>query len=175
MDVMKELEGMAFGLTDGVICFLGILIGVAAATNDANTVIIAGIVGGIANSFGNAVGFYTSQEMERGIQTNDKKNGKETQIHSKKEVVMNAVFSFLGTLFVLVVLIIPFFLLQLMPAIAMSFALGMIILFALGAYASRLVEESWFMTGFRFAFLGILAAIVGFLVGDVVGAMLVKK
>lgn len=61
------LEGASFGLADGIICFLGIILGVAEATKDVKLVIISGIVGGIADAFGNSFGFFISQRTERGV------------------------------------------------------------------------------------------------------------
>ncbi|MCW4019635.1 MAG: VIT1/CCC1 transporter family protein, partial [Candidatus Bathyarchaeota archaeon] len=61
------VEGLAFGLADGIICFLGIIIGVAEATQDVRMVMISGIVGGIADALGNSFGFFISQSTERGV------------------------------------------------------------------------------------------------------------
>ena len=83
------------GMMDGLITLLGILMGVGAATGDAQLVIISGLVGGIANSFGTSVGFYTSEQAERGqqIEFYKKKRNvkiKETSryIHSKTEIYL---------------------------------------------------------------------------------------
>ena len=67
------MEGVAFGLTDGIICFLGIIIGVAEATQNVRLVVIAGIVSGIADALGNSIGFFVSQSTERGVQIHHKK------------------------------------------------------------------------------------------------------
>lgn len=167
MDVKKELEGMAFGMADGVICFLGILIGVAAATGSAKMVIIAGAIGGIADAFGNSIGFYISQSMERGIQTYEKKKKDHTtRVNTYKEVVMNAVFSFIGTIIVLVLLMAPFFLASLDLAIKISFFLGITTLFLLGVYVSKLMDEKPLKMGIEFAIIGIIGALLGYAVGE---------
>ncbi|MCW3993915.1 MAG: VIT1/CCC1 transporter family protein [Candidatus Bathyarchaeota archaeon] len=63
-----RLEGIAFGLADGLIMCLGLIIGVAEVTSDTRFVIITGIIGGFANAFGNSIGFFMSQSAERAIQ-----------------------------------------------------------------------------------------------------------
>lgn len=42
-----RLEGIAFGLADGLIMCLGLIIGVAEVTSDTRFVIITGIIGGL--------------------------------------------------------------------------------------------------------------------------------
>ena len=56
-----RLEGIAFGLADGLIMCLGLIIGVAEVTSNTRLVIITGIIGGFANAFGNSIGFFMSQ------------------------------------------------------------------------------------------------------------------
>jgi hypothetical protein len=89
-----HLEGFAFGMTDGIICFLGIIIGVAQATQDPVMVIIAGIVGGVADAFGNSIGFLISQITEQSIQKHQKENlGQEVRVHTQREVIFSGIFS----------------------------------------------------------------------------------
>jgi hypothetical protein len=78
------IEAISFGLTDGIICFLGIIVGVAAATRNPTLVIVATISGGIADALGNSVGFFVSQSTERAKKIHDvRDHGIETQIHTK--------------------------------------------------------------------------------------------
>ena len=57
------MEGAAFGLADGIICCLGLIIGVAEATINfpalerRSIILASGILGGLANAFGNSIGF----------------------------------------------------------------------------------------------------------------------
>ena len=165
-NVKSEFEGLAFGLADGVICFLGILIGVAAATSNTNIVIIAGVVGGIADAFGNSIGFYISQAMERGIQTHRKKEKKhEVYVHSYSEVVMNASYSFIGTLIVLAILLAPFLFFDLKTAAIMASVVAAVLLFVLGVYVSTLMGESALKTGTEFAAIGIIGALLSYAIG----------
>lgn len=65
------MEGVAFGLADGIICCLGIVIGVAEATINLpllerrSLILASRILGGL---FGNSIGFFLSQETERSVQ-----------------------------------------------------------------------------------------------------------
>jgi hypothetical protein len=77
------LEGIAFGLADGLIMCLGLIIGVAEATSSTNLVIITGIIGGFANAFGNSIGFFMSQSAERALELSRDKEITSKDIRNK--------------------------------------------------------------------------------------------
>lgn len=173
MVVMREFEGFAFGLGDGIICMLGIIIGVAAATANPSAVILAGIVGGVANSFANSAGFYISQSMERGIQThykNEKRNAE--HVHTPKEIILSSVFSFFATIASLTILIAPFLLTDLWTAMALSFSIGIIILFLLGIYVARLMKASPLKVGVEFVIVGAIGAVASYSIGTIIQILL---
>ena len=170
--VFHELEGVAFGLTDEIILFLGIIIGVAAATADPLTVIIAALVGGITNAFSSSVGVFVAQSTERGIQLRDQKMKVKTRVHSKQEVFRISAFSFVASLIAVMVLISPFFLLDLLMASIISAAVAIILLFGLGLKVSQYSGENGFRTGFKYAGLGIIGAIFSHLIGLALHAVL---
>ena len=162
------MESIAFGLTDGVICFLGIIVGVARATSDRNRVIIASIAGGIADALGNAVGFFISQTTERAIQIYGVEQGTESRVHSKKEVWMSGVFSFLATILALVLLISPF---RLFPdiwnATYVSFTIGIVMSFILGSYVGKIGKENPYKSGLKYAIITVAGALIAYVVGEI--------
>ncbi|MEM3693927.1 MAG: VIT1/CCC1 transporter family protein [Candidatus Bathyarchaeia archaeon] len=161
------LEGAAFGLTDGIICFLGVIIGVAEATQDVRFVVISGIISGIANAFANSIGIVISQSTERGLQIHETvEHGKKVRIHSRKEVWMSGILSLGATFLVLLLLMMPFAFLPLFSAIAITFLIGNVALFLLGRYVGRMSGESSIKTGIKFAAMGTIGAIVSYGVGD---------
>lgn len=170
------MEGFAFGLADGIICFLGLTIGVAEATSDPALVIISGILGGIANAFGNSIGFFISQSTERGVQIHETEEyGVKTRIHSKREVLMSGVFSFLATILALVILIFPFLFFKIPTAIVVTFSFGTILAFILGCYVGKLSRENPYKKGLKYAVLGILGAVISFFIGDFLKHLLIEQ
>jgi predicted membrane protein (TIGR00267 family) len=163
--VFHELEGVAFGLTDEIILFLGIIIGVAAATANPLTVIIAALVGGITNAFSSSVGVFVAQSTERGLQLRDQKLKIKTRVHSKQEVFRISAFSFVASILAVMVLISPFFLFDLLMASAISATVAIILLFALGYQVGAYSEENSFRTGFKYAALGIIGAVFSHIIG----------
>jgi predicted membrane protein (TIGR00267 family) len=166
-EVHYLMESVAFGLTDGIICFLGIIVGVARATLDPNLVIIAGIVGGVADALGNSVGFFVSQSTERAVQIYDVEQGTEGRIHSKKEVRMSGVFSFIATIIALFFLISPFkFISDILHATILSFLIGIVLAFILGSYVGKLTKENQFKSGLKYALITIAGALVSYFLGE---------
>ena len=161
------IEAVAFGLTDGIICFLGIIIGLARVASNPTLVIIGGIVGGIANAFGNSVGFYFSQAAERNVQIHEtQEHGKTTRIHSSKEVLRSGVFTFLATIIVLFTMLFPFALLDIWNAMILALMFGSILAFALGSYAGKLGEENPYKSGLKYACITVAAAMVSYAITE---------
>jgi len=165
--VLQVLGGASFGLMDGIICALGIIIGVAAATSNTTTVIIAGVIGGVADAFGNSIGFYISHLAERGVQKHEKaKNKVNHKIYTREKALLSGIASFLVTVLTFGVLLIPFVLLPIMIASSVSFAIAIVALAALGAYVAKLSRESAWKTSLWYACLGVAGAVVSYWVGS---------
>lgn len=162
-----RLEGIAFGLADGLIMSLGLIIGVAEATTDPRLVIIAGIIGGFANAFGNSIGFYMSQSAERGLQIHETtEHGINTKVHSKKEIHLNSVFAFICSVVISIALLSPFILLDMAVAVVSAFTFGILVAFFLGLYIGILCQENRWISGLKYAFIAFLGAIISHLVAD---------
>lgn len=166
------LESIAFGMTDGVICLLGIIVGVARATSDPAAVIIATIVGGIADALGNSIGFFVSQSTERAVQIREANGEENNHIHSKKEVWLSGLSSFLATILILTLLIFPFFLTSVWTATAISFVIGTISAFTLGTYVGRLDSNRPYKSGIRYALITIAGATISYGVGELLNIWL---
>ncbi len=63
-DELLGSEGIAFGLMDGIITILGVLMGLI-IVGDKEVLIIGTLAAGIADSFANAAGLHVSQESIR--------------------------------------------------------------------------------------------------------------
>lgn len=166
VSLRETLEGAAFGTTDGIICALGTIIGAAAATNNTNLAIIAGLLAGVSNSFANGVGMYVSQATERGLQKAKVAEGESTHVHSVQENIVNSVASFFATILVSLAMVAPFTMLQIGQAMLVSFIVGIALLFALGAYTARISRENPLFHGSQYALLGIGGAVIGYFVGE---------
>lgn len=162
-----RLEGIAFGLADGLIMCLSLIIGVVEATSSTRLVIITGIIGGFANAFGNSIGFYMSQSAERALQILETiEHGTRTRIHSKGEIIANSLFSLASTILAVLVLLCPFVFLSMNHAAILTFVLGTTMAFILGSYVGRISRENPTKTGMKYAILAIIGATISHFIAD---------
>jgi len=161
-----RLEGIAFGLADGLIMCLGLIIGVAEATSSTELVIITGIIGGFANAFGNSIGFFMSQSAERALQIQTTEHGATTRIHSKREIFINSLFSFASTIVATLVLLSPFTCFCMSNAAILTFIIGTTMAFILGGYVGKISRENPYKTGLKYALLAILGALISHGIAD---------
>jgi len=173
VNIRETLEGAAFGTTDGIICSLGTIIGAAAATNNTELAIIAGILSGVSNSFANGIGMYISQSTERGIQKAKLEEGHNTHVHSVQENIVNGVASFFATIIVSLAMVVPFIFLNLGSAMIISFVIGIGLLFILGVYTAKISKENMLSHGVQYSFLGAGGAVIGYLIGEQLRFLLV--
>lgn len=165
-DEKYRLEGVAFGLADGLIMCLGLIIGVAEATSNTTLVIITGIIGGFANAFGNSIGFYMSQSAERALQIQTTNHGKATRVHSVREISINTLLAFTSTIIATLILLCPFLCLAMDYAVPLTFILGGIIAFILGSYVGKISNINPHKTGVKYALLAIIGAMLSHLIAD---------
>lgn len=171
---IEGFQGAAFGLADGVICILGMIVGVAVATNDVKFILVAGITGGLADALGNSFGFYLSELTERGAQIYQKSQGKEVSAHSMREVLASGILSFAATVFALVILLTPFLLTDMWTALVSCCVEGTVVLFLLGFYVGRLSGENPARMGTRYVALGVIGAVLSFVIGDVLKVLILS-
>jgi VIT1/CCC1 family predicted Fe2+/Mn2+ transporter len=118
---IKGIQGATFGIMDGVITVLGVLVGLGAMGSRTGA-IIGVLAAGIADAMANAAGFHVSQETE--------------DHHSRHEVFMSTTLCFLATLLTMFLFLLPLFLLTLRAAIYVSVLLGIAMLIGLGTFVS---------------------------------------
>jgi predicted membrane protein (TIGR00267 family) len=167
VDLIEGFQGVAFGTMDGLITILGVVIGIASATQNSGAVVISGLVAGLANAFGNTFGFYASELAERAehIQENQ-------HVSSMTEARRSTLLAFAHSFASTIIIVTPFVILDLRYAMIASLILALVLLFALGIVVGRFSHASPWMFGIRYALLGLAGAALSFLVGAIVGSVL---
>jgi len=164
----KILHGGAFGLTDELILVLGLVSGMAEATQSMRIVIISGITGGIANSFGNSFGMIVSGLTARQQQYHRRNHDKiDTEVTSVREVIASSVFCFMMSMVALILPMLPFLFLPLSSAIPACVAIGVALISIMGYYSSKLGGEgNPIYAGLGYAVIAIIGTVVCHLLGD---------
>jgi len=169
------------GLMDGLITLLGIIVGVGVATDDTKVVIISGLIGGISNSFGTSIGFYTSENAERGQQIEFYKKNKGARkdlqyIHSHSEILGSTFLSFMAGALAIILPLLPFFLLHdITVSMISSVIISAMLLFILGHYIGKINETDRLRSGLKYVILGIVSSAVAFILGEVLRSFIGGK
>lgn len=164
---VEGFQGTAFGIMDGMITILGVVIGISEATNTIRLVVVSGLVAGVANAFGNSIGFYASELAERGEHMREN-----APVAPSAEVYMSTVNSFVASLLTMLVPVLPFVFLSSVQAMAAAVLVAMVVLFALGSYVGHLSGLNRFRLGLRYVMLGLMGSGLSFLVGDLLRSLL---
>ena len=108
-----------------------------------------------------------SQSAERALQIRETTDhGVTTRVHSRREIFTNTFFAFASTIASVLVLILPFIVLQVNRAVILTFIIGTIMAFILGSYVGKTGHENPYKEGLKCALLAILGAIVSHLIAD---------
>jgi VIT1/CCC1 family predicted Fe2+/Mn2+ transporter len=113
----EGVQGATFGMMEAIVMMLGVLLGLS-ITGDRYIVIVAMLMAGLADAFANSAGFHVSQETEKH--------------HRPSEVLKSTLYTFVGTIVTVVILVSPIIFLPLAQSIIVSFALGVALLVVLG-------------------------------------------
>jgi VIT1/CCC1 family predicted Fe2+/Mn2+ transporter len=149
MKSKKKIEGsIAFGIMDGIITLLGILLAMFAISADQKTILVAAIATAIADSTANAAGYHVSEEAA------------DSKKHS--EATRSSVLCFVATLIAMMIPLVPVFILSQQISIYVAIAICLTILFLLGQYV-----KGW-KVGIEYLAIGVIAGIVCYAVGILV-------
>ena len=149
----EVVEALAFGITDGVITVLAILIGVFAAGESQFVIAAAALAGGLGDAFANAAGTHVSEDIWRS--------------KKKKFIWASTSVAFVSTVVVVIIQVLPIIFLPLQLGIAVSILIGIVILIIMGSAFEKAPK-----TIFKYILLGILAAIFAFAIGKIIRLLL---
>ncbi|MEK6960723.1 MAG: VIT1/CCC1 transporter family protein [Nanoarchaeota archaeon] len=222
IDSAAWLKDIILGGQDGLVNVLGIVLGVAAATESNRIVIISGLAGTFAESLSMAAVAYTSQKAARDYYYSELKREREEmrimpgaerkeiediyrskgfsgkllnqivkKITSSKRIWLQTMMSeelrmfpddyekpgwdalvvggasFIGS----IIPLLSFFFLPVKEAVWTSIIIAAIVLFVTGATKARLTVGDWRKAGIEMVIIGLLAALGGYAIGLLLGAM----
>ncbi len=173
-----QLKNVILGGQDGVVNILGLVLGVAAATNTNSLVIVAGLASTFAESISTGAVAYTSSEVAKDYYKAEgkehKKKLKEKRVHASpieyRKPLTNAFVVGFASLVGSLIPLVPFFFLETKVSMYVAFSVSLIALFSTGAYTSYMTTGNhWKKAGIRMAVIGGVAALAGYAVGRILG------
>ena len=150
------VQGIAFGIVDGVIAMLGTTLAISVLSNNTLLILVTGLAVGISNGLANAAGFYISEEVEVEHGLSD---------HTKKDILKIAFFCFLASVLAVLIPLSSYLYLSFNWARLTSVAVGLLILFALGVYHAVISREGRIREGIKFLLIGLAATLLSYCVG----------
>ncbi len=164
-EVAGTLRAGVFGISDGVVSNLALVIGVVGAGATRSTIVTAGVAGLVAGAMSMAVGEYVSVASQREVlqagHEEDDKNADPWQA---------AIASFVMFAFGAFVPLVPFLVSQGVGAVIAAFLATGALLYTVGAALSLLTMRSGIRMGLRQLALGWGAAGLTYLVGTLLGS-----
>ena len=160
------LRAGVFGMSDGLVSNLSLVLGVAGANPDHRVVLIAGIAGLLAGALSMAVGEYVSVASQRELVLAGLEEPDETSAGSP----LGAAFASLLTFAVgASVPVIPYVVARNGAAFAGAVVLSSLALYSLGAGISLLTGRPAWRSGLRQLGLGLIAAAATYGIGSLLG------
>ncbi|MBI2146548.1 VIT1/CCC1 transporter family protein [Candidatus Woesearchaeota archaeon] len=163
-----NIREFIFGIEDGIIGNLGVVVGLARAAAPNKIILLAGVATMFAQAISMGVGNYLSVQSEKeyfDVRKKERDYGKAYSRH-KSLIYSTLVMAFsviIGTAIPLSVFLVYESQAGIIPAIIVTL-LG---LFALGAIKTKYTFRHWLISGLEMMLVGGLAATVGFLIGTV--------
>ena len=161
MNVGRSIRELTFGVSDGLVSILGLVIGVASAGVENQIVILSGVSGMLAAAISMSSGVYLSNESEK-LYLKSKK--KISRIFNKSPMYDAIV---IGITFIIsgLIPILPFFFISSIYAIILSFVLTASALFTFGYYRANYTKQNPINSGLEMVFVSLLSACMGYLIG----------
>lgn len=169
----------AMNAFDGVLTIMGVLMGnMGARVSSAHIVLTTGMSTCIAMGISGLWGSYLTESAERkrdldelGSQTlTDLRNSKLGRA-SRYAVVIIAIIDGLSPFLAALIILIPFFIVNLLPSIQWAYFASLIgallALFGLGVFLGNISRENLLISGFKTVFAGVLSILIGILLGHV--------
>lgn len=164
-----------FGLEDGIVSTLGVLIGIAIGTKDQTLVILSGLVVIFVESLSMAAGTYLSnksqQEVSLALAKKSPLNYFFRRHHAKLPFKESA---FMGVSYVIggIISLISFILLPIQVAVIAAIFTSFIFLFVIGFVKGKIANINPTKSGLEMVLISASASLVGYLVGKLTPSIL---
>ena len=166
-DFGENLREIIFGVEDGAIGNLGVVVGMAQALAPNNLILLAGIATMFAQAISMSTGNYLSIKSEKeyfAVKKKGRSYGRKYSEH-KNPVTSSIVMAF-SVIIGAGIPLIAFFLWESYSGIVPAIIITLIGLFVLGALKTKFTNKNWFRSGIEIAVVGFVAAVAGYLIGS---------
>jgi len=161
-NLLDNLRQIIFGVEDGAIGNLGVVVGMAQASAPNSYIVLAGIATMFAQMISMSAGTYLSVKSESEYLSSRKR----ARLPSHKHPINSALIMGISVIIGAAIPLSAFLIWESTAGILPAICITLIGLFALGAYKGTNVKKSPLISGIEMALIGGLAALAGFLIGN---------
>ena len=164
-----------FGLEDGIVSTLGVLVGIATGTNNKSLVILSGLVVIFVESLSMAAGTYLSNKSQQEIHlAEDKKFPLKSLFHRHKPGLPVKESAFMGVTYILggLVALTSFLILPVGIGVISAVLTSFVFLFTIGFVKGNLAQISSVKSGLEMVLVSASASFIGYIVGKLASTLL---
>lgn len=143
-------QGLSFGVMDGIITVLGVIMGLF-STADKKIIILGALAVGVADAFANAAGIHVSQETKKD--------------HSHETVIKETIYCFIATVVVMLSLIWPYLFFAIGTSTIIVFIVSAAWLVSLGNFVAKTSGRSRKRLIAEYILIGVTISAVTYLIG----------
>jgi len=151
------LRTIIFGINDSLVSTVGFLAGISVAGVPRTTIVLAGIVYALVESFSMAMGDFLSEESAEEYMNKSSV--------SERPSVIAAILMFISCVLASLIPLIPYILFTSGSALIVSVCLSVLALFIVGMLSARFSRLPMLWRGFRMALLGGVTIVLGVSIG----------
>lgn len=169
-DVGKNIREIIFGVEDGAIGNLGLVVGMAQALAPNTLILLAGIATMFAQAISMFAGNYLSIKSEQEyfqVKRKERAYGKEYSRH--KSPVVSSLVMGVAVIIGAAIPLLAFLFFESKAGIIPAVLITLIGLFGLGVVKTKYTLRHWFRSGVEVLVVGCIAAVVGYGIGNLFG------
>jgi len=166
----ENIREAVFGVEDGAVGNLGVVIGMAQAAAPNKFIVLAGFATMLAQTISMSAGTYISIKAEKeyfSVNKRDRKFGREYAKH--KVPLISTVVMGLSVMFGALIPLSSFFFFEGIAGIIPAIIITLTGLFLLGVFKSKYTNKPWLDSGLEILIIGGLAAGAGYFIGSLFG------
>ncbi|NQV91096.1 VIT1/CCC1 transporter family protein [Candidatus Woesearchaeota archaeon] len=163
----ENLREVIFGVEDGAIGNLGLVIGMAQALSPNNTILLAGVATMFAQAISMSAGNYLSVKSEKeyfDVKKKSRAYGKGYAEH--KSPVRSSIIMALSVILGAAIPLSAFLFWESKQGIIPAVVITLMGLFLLGVSKSKYTDKHWLRSGSEIVMVGFIAAVAGFIIGN---------
>ncbi len=168
----ENIREFVFGVEDGAVGNLGVVVGMAQAAAPNKFILLAGFATMLAQTISMSAGTYLSVKSEKEYFSVNKKSRQFGKEYAKHKVpLISTVVMGLSVIIGALIPLSSFFFFESTAGIVPAVIITLIGLFLLGVFKSNYTNNKWFGSGLEMLIVGGLAASAGYIIGTMFGGI----